>query len=182
MTGIAKINLRAALQYFVLVGVIVLLGAWLRARDNRQEIPDEIMYSPGLPFTGISVEDYPDVKLGSEKAWNKYVKDLSPDDILFEGHGFLSKHDVSVNCVLLSNGQLIGRYHNSNGTNLDLNGYIIPATGELKIHLGHSYNKTLSNWSLSPVESNPEEGTFIYEGTWGKKNLPSQMTFKQIYN
>lgn len=185
MTGITKINLRAALQYFILVALVFLLGVWLRAKANEEGSPklqEAEAYCLGLPFEGLSVEDYPDVKLGSTKAWNKYLKGLTPYDIQFEGEGYINKNGINVKCVLLSNGQLVGRYHNANGTDLDLNGYIIPSTGELKIHLGHASNKTLSNWYLSPVESYPETGTFVYEGTWGKKKLPSKLIFKRIYN
>lgn len=184
MTGIAKINLRAFLQYFVLVALVFLLGVWLRAKasDEENRVKQDEVNFPGLPFEGLSVEEYPDIKLGSKKAWNQYLKSITPEDLKFEGQGFINNNDVTVNCVLLSNGQIVGRYQNANGTNLDLNGYIIPTSGELKIHLGHASNKTLSDWQLYPVESNPESGTYIYEGSWGKKNVPSKLIFKQIFN
>lgn len=185
MTGISKINLKATFQYFLIVAIVFLVGVWMRAKAGEErnlEKPSTETYTYGLPFKGVSIEEYPEVNLGSEKAWKKYLKNVTSENIQFEGEGYIDNDKVSLNCVLLDNGQLIGRYHNYNGTNLDLNGYIVQESGKLKIHLGHSSNKTLSNWYLTPEVSESTNGTFVYEGTWGKKNLPSKLIFKQIYN
>lgn len=179
MNTVSKIKIRAILQYCLVVAVVFFLGTWLRGKASAEEVAEETeKIFPGLPIYGDAKNDYPEVKLGSKKALNKYIKESPTNDIVLEGEGMISNHQVDVVCVLHPDGTVIGRYHNTNGTNLDLNGYIEPDSRNLKIHLGHEDNKTLSNWILSPQDCETGQSSYHYVGTWGRKNLPSELTLK----
>lgn len=87
--------------------------------------------------------------------------------------GAIGDDNVSVKCWLTEDGELHGRYHNENGTNLDLNGFIEP-DGNLYIQLGHDSSKSVLH--LRPV-SDEIPGSYRYEGTWGKSGKWSYLVF-----
>lgn len=93
----------------------------------------------------------------------------------FNASGAIDGNSVRMRCWLTEDGEIHGRYTHENGTKLDANGYIKP-DGDLYIQLGHGSSK--SEWRLSPVVS---ESGLRYEGTWGRKNKPSYLTFYE-YN
>ena len=84
------------------------------------------------------VSDYPNHTFKSDKAWNaKKNTFLSIGGYKIEGSGRISDYSVKFECVVADNGSITGRYHNENGVNLDVNGYIDNETNQLKIRLGH---------------------------------------------
>lgn len=87
--------------------------------------------------------------------------------------GAIGDDKVSVKCWLTEDGELHGRYHNENGTNLDLNGFIQP-NGDLYIQLGHDSYKSVLR--LHPV-SDEIPGSYRYEGSWGKSGKWSYLVF-----
>ena len=89
----------------------------------------------------------------------------------FRAFGAIDGSSVRMRCWLTEDGEIHGRYTHENGTTLDANGFIQP-DGDLYIQLGHAGSK--SEWRLSPV---PSESGLRYEGTWGRHNKPSYLTF-----
>lgn len=89
----------------------------------------------------------------------------------FRAFGAIDGSSVRMRCWLTEDGEIHGRYTHENGTTLDANGFIQP-DGDLYIQLGHGSSK--SEWRLSPVVS---ESGLRYEGTWGRHNKPSYLTF-----
>ena len=89
----------------------------------------------------------------------------------FHATGAIDDSNVTMRCWLTEDGEIHGRYRHENGTTLDANGFIQP-DGDLYIQLGHGSSK--SEWRLSPVGS---ESGIRYEGTWGRHNKPSYITF-----
>lgn len=89
----------------------------------------------------------------------------------FHATGAIDDSNVTMRCWLTEDGEIHGRYRHENGTTLDANGFIQP-DGDLYIQLGHGSSK--SEWRLSPVVS---ESGLRYEGTWGRHNKPSYLTF-----
>ena len=89
----------------------------------------------------------------------------------FRAFGAIDGSSVRMRCWLTEDGEIHGRYTHENGTTLDANGFIQP-DGDLYIQLGHAGSK--SEWRLSPV---PSESGIRYEGTWGRHNKPSYLTF-----
>ena len=89
----------------------------------------------------------------------------------FRAFGAIDGSSVRMRCWLTEDGEIHGRYTHENGTTLDANGFIQP-DGDLYIQLGHAGSK--SEWRLSPVVS---ESGLRYEGTWGRHNKPSYLTF-----
>ena len=89
----------------------------------------------------------------------------------FRAFGAIDGSSVRMRCWLTEDGEIHGRYTHENGTTLDANGFIQP-DGDLYIQLGHGSSK--SEWRLSSVVS---ESGMRYEGTWGRHNKPSYLTF-----
>ena len=89
----------------------------------------------------------------------------------FRAFGAIDGSNVRMRCWLTEDGEIHGRYTHENGTTLDANGFIQP-DGDLYIQLGHGSSK--SEWRLSPAVS---ESGLRYEGTWGRHNKPSYLTF-----
>ena len=126
-------------------------------------------------LNGPGVNDYPEHFFGTDESFNKYVASLDPSSyVRLNGSGDINDYAIDVSLIMNRYGTLIGRYHHSNGTNLDLNGYVDTYSGALYIRLGHANNSTLSHWTLYP-EASYGNG-FSYEGTWGKSALPSELT------
>ncbi|MDE6296808.1 MAG: hypothetical protein K2L89_03095, partial [Muribaculaceae bacterium] len=70
------------------------------------------------------------------------------------------------------NNRIYGRYHNSNGTNLDMNG-VQDASGNIIIKLAHG--DYTSYWVLKPESRGhySGSGTYSYNAEWGKSDKPS---------
>lgn len=129
--------------------------------------------SSALPISGHAANSYPDKRIGDD--WDYYSDDYlsRPGAKKISGEGYISKNSVAVEGVLLANGTIIGRYHNENGINLDMNGYVDSYTGDVKIKLGH--NSETSYWTLHSQMS--RGNAYQYSGTWGKNDKPSEMVF-----
>ncbi len=111
------------------------------------------------------------LKIGNN--YNKIFNETGSTHKSLKATGAISSHNVTVRCWLTEEGEIHGRYHNDNGINLDLNGFI-QSDGNLYIQLGHGSEK--SEWRLHPV-SDEISGTYRYEGTWGKNNKSSYLVF-----
>lgn len=141
--------------------------------DSVAVVEEVVAVSEGLPIYGYAANRYPNYKIG-----NRDILDVLPSGIdghTLTGSGYISQSSVSVNCVLLFNGQIVGRYHNTNGINLDVNGYVDSDTGTLHIKLGHDSEESL--WTLYPDYS-PDYDVYVYTGVWGRSNKPSSMRFR----
>lgn len=88
------------------------------------------------------------------------------------GSGYISQSDIEFSAVKGPDNRIYGRYHNENGTNLDMNG-VQDASGNLIIKLGHG--AATSYWVLRPTGSshNSGSGTYSYRGSWGKSDKDS---------
>lgn len=131
----------------------------------------------GLPVRNPGLTDYPEYSFKSMSKWNARKKDLlaDPANIPVTGKGYISKNDVSVDCILTENGELIGRYANENGITLDVNGYM-DSDKVLHIRLGHG--SEISYWTLRPNESKATDtDSFAYKGEWGRKGKKTEMVF-----
>lgn len=183
MSEITSIHIRAYLQYILLMCVIIGLGYYLRSHDSGHGSIDqtEANLPSQLVVTGTPANTYTNKKLGSNKAWQKY---LSSDEAatlpLYNTEGTISKYDVTMQFIVTPDGSIIGRYHNANGTNLDVNGYIESPSGNLYIHLGHG--SELSSCQFSLVESESSATAYVYQGTWGKKKKPAKLTITPSAN
>lgn len=149
-----------------------------KAAEKTPENRSYTYSSDALPISGHAANKYPDYNLGYDWEYEEKFEDMlaRPSTRRFVGEGYISKSNVSVEGVLLSNGQLIGRYHNENGINLDLNGYVDSYTGELKIKLGHK--SETSYWTLAPMVKRGSD--YHFTGTWGKASKPSDLTISLI--
>lgn len=143
-----------------------------------EEPVESISQAKGLPIKAMAAGYYPDYTIKTDYNWiEAAVPEIdSADGIILNGYGHINNSDISVNVILLDNGQIVGRYHHSNGTKLDLNGYVDPSSGNLYIKLGHAYDSTESQWTLWPISTDKERGVYVYEGEWGKNNKPSMLT------
>lgn len=172
---------RAFIQFSLLVVVVLWIGYCMRIDESESDTKAVIEHPAQLAITGNAVNEYPDMKFGSDTRWEEYHTDSKKysECPRFVGQGTIDKSDIDLIFFLTPEGQLMGRYHNHNGIGLDLNGYIEEATGDLKIHLGHDSER--SQWVMSPIEEESTDTEFVYEGKWGKKGKPSKVTFI-LYN
>lgn len=144
---------------------------------------EESVSISGLPFPGSPTLTYPDRRFGSDTAWEEEIiamggrENLESARRMINANGHIDSNSLDLSLVMLPGGQLIGRYHNENGVNLDVNGYV-DNTGTLHIHLGHGNQQ--SSWTLTPDYADVNDGIFHYSGEWGKKKFPSEMTFKLL--
>ena len=131
-----------------------------------------------LAATKSPAYDYPDMKFGSDEAWDDYLSSSRAKNLkLYKGVGHIAGQDVSMVFGLRPDGTMIGRYRHSNGTQLDVNGYV-SSYGDLYIHLGHASER--SNWHLEPTESKSTTDRYVYDGTWGRRNKPSRMAITPV--
>ncbi|MCH5328729.1 MAG: hypothetical protein J1E02_06890 [Coprobacter sp.] len=122
------------------------------------------------------VEQYPSdfsiQKLGP--TWN-WKTEAEPYPLLLYGEGTLNHGAIHLVCHLTQKGILYGRYRHSNGTQLDVNGYI-KKNGDIDVQLGHG-NET-SFMSLYPLDNQSTQTKYPYFGKWGKKEAPVEITFR----
>lgn len=123
---------------------------------------------------------FPEEFFGTDERWHAYKSTQSGGNMLLSGSGFISDNSIELECLLRPNGTVVGRYHNENGTNLDMNGMLSSGGDNLIINLGHDSNGTYSQWRLYPVDYESEDGWYVFEGTWGKSNKPSRLILKKI--
>lgn len=128
--------------------------------------------APVASGSELASNSFPNVKHGSDQAFEQYVSALSRKGIAYDrksGSGTIDGYPYSVEFVRISVDRVTGRYHNEyNGINLDLNGYYSD-DGVLHFKLGHK-NET-SYMILRPVR-----GYNAYSGYWGKVKKPATLT------
>lgn len=128
--------------------------------------------APVASGSELASNSFPNVKHGSDQAFEQYVSALSRKGIAYDrksGSGTIDGYPYSVEFVRISGDRVTGRYHNEyNGINLDLNGYYSD-DGVLHFKLGHK-NET-SYMILRPVR-----GYNAYSGYWGKVKKPATLT------
>lgn len=180
MTSTGKITGRAIFQYLLIVAIVFCLGLW--AQEESEECNEKRSYNTqGLPITEYPAGEYPEIFLGSEEAWENHIANIS-EPLLYVGEGKINNQPVTVKFVLQPNGTIVGRYHNTNGVDLDLNGFVETSSGNLNIHLGHASDRTLSNWKLTYESTDDALQVYEFSGVWGKKELPSQLTIRRMEN
>lgn len=183
MAGSVSIHIRAYLQYTLLLCAVIALGHYMRAKNSSQDTStqSEVVLPSQLVVTGTPANTYPAKKLGSEKAWQKY---LSSDEATslphYNAEGNISTYDVTMQFTVAPDGTIIGRYHNANGTNLDVNGYVESPSGKLYLRLGHG--SELSTCQFSFVESISTSSSYVYQGTWGRKKKPARLIITPTSN
>lgn len=188
MVNTLKVIRRANLQFIFVIVIVAAIGFWQRmdaAKENSTEEREErivVESVQGLPVKDKSFYTPNEYSFGTDKQWNFVKKQLEGEYGLYEGTGHINNNSVNVEFILLPNGEIMGRYHHENGTQLDLNGTVNASNGNLLVRLGHEKNKTLSVWRLKPTYTNADEEIYEYEGTWGKKELPSKLTLKRKSN
>ena len=184
MTSIASLHVRAFSQYLLLIAVVFGIGYYkhngfnfddLTSQDlnfwKTSEKNSEKVTPHRLTATYTSANAYPEIKFGSDKAWHKYLKTSSYPR--YDAEGNIGDHTVGFNIELRPNGTFVGRYYNTNGIKLDVNGYVEKSSGDLHIRLGHG--SELSNWTLSPITRESTASKYVYEGVWGRKNKSSRI-------
>ena len=166
-------------QLFILVCVVFCWAFYMNnfyhANPKRPALTtaaDEIMM-----IVGDAANAYPEMSFKSDRKWEKYLNDDSnaASGRRLTGKGFLSGDGITMNCLLRDNGQIIGRYSNSNGVKLDVNGYVDSKTNDIHIKLGHG--KYESYLIMSPDGENKSKDEIKYTGSWGKKKKPICVTF-----
>lgn len=163
--------------------VVFILGMYRNGKADNAEKENEIVESslpdrlvPQVAFD--SSNEIPDIGYGNDEKWEETAEDIDNETVILVGDGFIGEDHVTVRCKYNPiNGEMTGRYHNENGTNLDLNGQISPSGDELEIHLGHKYNNTFSKWTLYPVKEKTEDGKYAFQGHWGKAKKESEIIF-----
>lgn len=182
---IRKINCFVFLQCLLIIGSVwIAANVFFDCHSNagKGKSADATAMATSLPIVQSTYTDYPYYSFKSDKKWKKQKESLisEKNNTVIEGNGTLSHYNVSLDCVLTGDGAIIGRYHNENGISLDVNGFIVGDTRELKIRLGHG--SETSYLSLSPVSDDKsiEKNEYKYFGNWGKKKLPTEITFKII--
>ncbi len=96
------------------------------------------------------------------------------DYYLMSASGYMDDTPVSFEAVVAPDNRVYGRYHNSNGTKLDLNG-VVDSSGNLIIKLAHGHYT--SYWVLHP-DGSPHgsgTGTYYYTGPWGHQGKYTNM-------
>lgn len=180
MTPIAKINLKVTFQELLLVVIVFLIGCYMRGNEMKAEREGALKAYATLTdvMDNTAAKEYPQYTFKSHEKWQKYINESLDENkgVMLEGVGKISKGEVRLSCFLQSNGHIFGRYENlSNKITLDVNGYLDPEDGSFHIRLGHK--KEQSNMTLFPLKMEPEENRYVYKGTWGKKELPTEITF-----
>lgn len=172
MSSISSLHFRVFSQYFLLIAIVFGIGYYYRLDAGHKTVaPVEIASPTMLKASSSYANSYPEHRFCSDKAWKKYLSTSSYPR--YNGVGNIGDYDVSFNIELHPDGTITGRYYNTNGTKLDVNGYIESSSGDLHIHLGHG--SELSNWTLSPISHASSTSKYVYEGTWGRKNRPSHI-------
>ena len=189
MTTYAAIRMRAFSQFALLIAIIFGIGYFqgnhisLFGRSDSHSVKTETPASEETQLTRLAATkspayDYPDMKFGSDEAWDDYLSSSRAKNLkLYKGVGHIAGQDVSMVFGLRPDGTMIGRYRHSNGTQLDVNGYV-SSYGDLYIHLGHASER--SNWHLEPTESKSTTDRYVYYGTWGRRNKPSRMAITPV--
>lgn len=182
MSTKSSINRRAGFQLLLLVAVVFGIGFYNRCKSNHSASYEDDHVA--LYASSDYANGYPDVYLGSDESWNDYRKSyLNYAGVIpVVGDGHINNMNVSVDCLLFPDGTIVGRYVNSKGISLDVNGYVESESGELRIHLGHASASTLSSWYLHSIEWESDNENYVYEGEWGKKRLSSRMVFRKLNN
>lgn len=181
---IKKITWLAFIQCIIIICCVWFAANWIYGYDSKTVDENYVDKSHmGLPVSSSDrVKDYPDYIFKSNKKWNVHKETLLASDACkrVDGIGKISKSSINLDCILTENGSILGRYHNENGINLDVNGYIEAETNQLKIKLGHE--SETSYLILSPIENEKsnQSDEYSYSGTWGKKQLPAEISFKII--
>lgn len=180
MTKSESITLWASIQYALLILALLGVGYFMRENPSKSELESSTELPLQLTITGKAVNNYPDLKFGSDISWERFYNNSKEysNCPLFIGEGTIDKHAIDFKFFLTPEGQLIGRYHNHNGIRLDFNGYIEKETGNLKVHLGHENER--SQWDMSPSIEESSTTKFVYNGKWGKKGKPTKVTIKLI--
>lgn len=163
----------------IIVLLVFLLGLFLRQREDKEEIADA-QPTQLIADGPVFADSYPAHKFESDEKWESYITSLQDTStvVLYRGEGKINDNDVAVKFALSPNGEMVGRYRHSNGTTLDLNGYIDSETGDLLVHLGHK--KYQSDWKLTPDAENSTVSEYVYQGKWGSKQLPSTLTITKM--
>lgn len=81
----------------------------------------------------------------------------------------------TIDIVVQSDGTLHGRYYGEYAQ-LDVNG-IVRQTGDVYMVFGHDNDNTRSELHLHGVELRNGGNAYYMEGTWGKKDKPTRITF-----
>lgn len=142
-----------------------------RSAGSVDESLIDFVFSPDYVHNGNVTLEILEIGNNYERIFNETGSTHVP----LRGTGELNDGRITVECFLTEDGQIHGRYHHQNGTNLDMNGYIRPDES-LYIQLGHGSYK--SDWYLYPV-SDELSGTYRYEGTWGKNNKYTYIVFEE---
>lgn len=182
--------------YFIGLGAIILIGSfiWLFLILNRTNSIDNIE-EEAQEINNIN-SDYENDTSNKQYNLTQYVKTFPNDfsikeigrnwnwkdpqegSVILYGEGTLNDYGFRTIFRLEDTGYIYGRYYNSTGVQMDLNGFI-ESNGNMKFQLGH--NKDVSNMILSPFFYNDESGNEIitYNGTWQQKNktLPVTIDF-----
>lgn len=170
-------------QLILVIAVVMIIGLYRNGKatntENENEevensLPDRL--EPQVALN--SSDEIPDMVFGSDEKWENEAKDIDDETIILVGNGYISESNIKVKCKYnLIDGGMTGRYHNENGTDLDLNGQVSPSGDKLEIHLGHKSNNTFSKWTLYPLEEETEKGRYAFKGHWGKSKKPSEIIF-----
>ncbi len=148
-----------------------------RSRPGDAPNPGDVKASPSAPaITGaVWLMDLVNRDNLSERIRELHLGDGFPATYTTHGgyrvygKGFISHSDVMLDAYLEPNGEIHGRYTNEKNIRLDANGYM-DRNGNIRIQLGHGAET--SYWTLY------HQSGFFYRGPWGKKELPSALTFE----
>ncbi len=91
-----------------------------------------------------------------------------------DGEGDIDGSSVNLQIACLNDGRLYGRYAHSNGIKLDVNG-AFDSKNNLVIKLGHQ--SETSYWVFH-YKGTTEDNILVYEGSWGKRNKPSNLRLR----
>lgn len=147
------------------------------SRERREPAPAPRRatgVNEGLPIYGSAANYYPNYTIGTDSKWVTKLPS-SVSGYFIKGDGNIEGYPYDVDCLVLRNGQITGRYHNNyNGTKLDVNGYIDEYTGEIELRLGHG--KSESEMTLEPVGE--RNGIYNYKGYYhGSREKPTSISF-----
>lgn len=175
-------------QWIAILACIIILGCvWFAAHWLYDSKTDDVVgevnavVQNGLPFSAsAALDDYPDYSFMADKKWSSRKTELLKVSGVraIDSQGSIDGYPLILDCVLTPEGAVAGRYYNKyNGIHLNVNGYIESETAQLKIRLGHDSEISYLTLSPSGIESSDNDKIYKYDGAWGKKQLPAEMSF-----
>lgn len=175
---------RCKRQLWLLLGVLFVVACFMNyykthSSDHKKSDTETVdkMATDRLHVSAPQPDNFEIQSFKSDKKFDKFMSDFSDKKFdKFSADGELNYSSFTMYGIITNDGNILGRYHNANGTRLDVNGKINPDDGSIDIDLGHG--NTHSKMTLTPDDSDNSDDKYEYSGKWGRKKKNVSLNFK----